>query len=290
MISVVIPAFNEEGAIADTVTHVRKVLGAQEGCVFEVVVVDDGSSDRTAELAEAAGARLVRKVHNVGYGHSLKLGIAAAQYDIIVITDADGTYPIDRIPELLDIYAKGYDMVVAERTGDHYRESALKQPLRAVLRALVEFTAGRRIPDPNSGLRVFSRETVMPFFSHLSNTFSFTTSVTLAYMLCQKYVTYVPIPYFERVGKTKVRLFRDSLRTMQYIVQAILYYNPLKLFLALCLALMIPSLLVAFGGVIAGSWPMIGLGAAGFLTSVVVFCVGLLGEQLRQLSVQSQST
>lgn len=290
MISVVIPAFNEEGAIAATVTHVREVLSAQEGCSFEVVVVDDGSSDRTAELAEAAGARLVRKVHNVGYGHSLKLGISAAQYDTIVITDADGTYPIDRIPELLEMYAKGYDMVVAERTGDHYRESALKQPLRAVLRALVEFTAGRRIPDPNSGLRVFSRRTVMPFFSHLSNTFSFTTSVTLAYMLCQKYVTYVPIPYFERVGKTKVRLFRDSLRTMQYIVQAILYYNPLKLFLALCLALMVPSLLAALTGVVIGSWPAIGLGVAGFLTSVVVFCFGLLGEQLRQLSVQSPST
>lgn len=283
MISIVIPAYNEQGAITETIQQVQRVLAARPDTPFEIVVVDDGSSDRTAELAEAAGARVLRKVHNVGYGHSLKLGIEAASHDTIVITDADGTYPIDRIPELLDVYAKGFDMVVAERTGDHYRESALKQPLRAVLRTLVEFTAGRRIPDPNSGLRVFSRQTVMPFFSHLSNTFSFTTSVTLAYMLCQKYVTYVPIPYHERVGQTKVRLFRDSLRTMQYIVQAILFYNPLKLFLALSLALWTPGLLCAIGGLITSHWPLAGIGAATLLTGVVVFCFGLLGELLRQL-------
>ena len=174
---------------------------------------------------------MVRHPHNVGYGRSLKNGIAAAQYDMIAICDADGTYPAAAIPELVRLHREGFDMAVGRRQGPHYRESMLKMPMRALLRFLVEWTAGRHIPDINSGLRVFSRAAVMQYFAHLCDTFSFTTSLTLAYMMTGRFVAYAPIDYFERAGRSKVRLFRDALRTLQYIVEAILYYNPLKLFL-----------------------------------------------------------
>ncbi len=280
LISVVIPAYNEEGSVVETVTRIRTVLADRE---HEIIVVDDGSSDDTARLAASAGAHVVSKVHNVGYGHSLKLGIASATHDTIVILDADGTYPVEEIPRLLARYEEGFDLVVAARTGAHYRESALKHPLRVVLKALVEFTAGRRIPDVNSGLRVFSKKTVTPFFPNLSDSFSFTTSQTLAYMLRAKFVDYIPVDYHKRVGETKVRLFRDSLRTLQFIVQAILHYNPLKLFLVLCLFTGLPSLLLGLAGVALLSWPLIGMGFAGAMVTILIFSLGLISELLKQI-------
>src|SRR5262249_41839538 len=150
--------------------------------------------------------------------------------DTIVITDADGTYPIASMPQLIREYQRGFDMVVGARMGEHYRESFIKAPLRALLRAIVEFTAARRIPDINSGLRVFSRASVSRYFTHLCDTFSFTTSMTLAYMMNSRFVHYVPIEYHERSGQTNVRLLRDSMRTMQYIIEAATYFNPLKIF------------------------------------------------------------
>ena len=130
----------------------------------EIIVVNDGSRDATEERAKDAGARVITHPHNVGYGASLKHGIKSALHDTIVISDADGTYPITAIPELLREYNSGFDMVVGARQGIHYHQSFLKKHLRNVLRWMVEFISGRVIPDINSGLRVFSRKTVLPLF------------------------------------------------------------------------------------------------------------------------------
>ena len=127
MISVVIPALNERNAIVETVERTREVLAAAKLEPFEIVVVDDGSDDGTGELAKQAGAHVLRHPHNIGYGRALKDGIAAAQYDIIVITDADGSYPIEEIPALVALYQSGFDMVVGARTGKQYRESSLSR-------------------------------------------------------------------------------------------------------------------------------------------------------------------
>jgi glycosyltransferase involved in cell wall biosynthesis len=250
---------------------------------FEIIVVDDGSTDETGKVAAEAGARVVRHPHNVGYGRSLKKGIEAATYDLIAISDADGTYPASAIPEFVRLYQQGFDMVVGQRHGPHYRQSALKVPLRAILRFLVEWTAGRRIPDINSGLRVFSRAAVMTYFPHLCDTFSFTTSMTLAYMMTNRFVTYSRIDYFERDGRSKVRLFRDSLRTLQYVVEAILYYNPLKIFLLfslVCLVAAVVMMLVSlYFAIVTGV--MLAVGAA--MVSVVILGIGMLAVLLKQI-------
>lgn len=280
MISVVIPAYNESASITATVAAVR---GALANFVHEIIVVNDGSTDDTRRHAEASGARVVNQPHNLGYGAALKAGIRAAQYDTVVITDADGTYPNEHMPRLVEEFGQGFDMVVGARSGSHYRESALKAPLRALLKWLVEFTTGRRIPDVNSGLRVFSRHTVLPYLDTLCDTFSFTTSLTLAYMMTSKFVRYVPIEYHRRVGQTKVRLLRDSLRTLQYIVQAILYYNPLKLFILACAvvaAFAVVSAIAALRWHSGVAWLISG---AAVLTTAVVFCLGLVAELLKQI-------
>lgn len=289
MISVIIPAYNEENAVGETIVSIRTTLDEAGYQDYEIIVVDDGSSDQTAEAAGKAGARVISKPQNIGYGHSLKVGITAATHDTIVITDADGTYPIAAIPSLVQRYQDGFDMVVGARTGEHYRESALKSPLRRVLKWLVEFTAGRAIPDVNSGLRIFSRASIMPFFDHLCDTFSFTTSVTLAYMLRRKYVEYIPIDYHKRVGTTKVRLFRDSLRTLQYIVQAIVFYNPLKIFIILAFALGCMGFL-GLGLRLAGVESAGMVGFQSFIAAVLVFALGLVADLLRQIEFRPDET
>lgn len=282
MITIVIPAYNEESSIGETINTCRKIMSAQS-LPYEVVVVDDGSSDNTHSIALDAGARVVRHPHNVGYGRSLKDGIAAASFDIIAITDADGTYPIDRIPELVAEYQKGFDMVVGARQGKHYDESFGKKMLRVILRWLVEYTAGRKIPDINSGLRVFSRRTVRPYHQYLCDTFSFTTSLTLAYMMNGKFVKYLPIAYEKRVGQTKVRLFRDSLRTMQFIVEAMLYYNPIKVFLALSIGVAVVGLATALGAVVFSRTEFFAVAFLLLVSSLLTFCIGLVSVQLKQL-------
>lgn len=248
MISVIIPALNERNGIVETIARAKTVLDGAALTPYEIIVVDDGSNDGTGTLAEQAGAKVLRHAHNIGYGRSLKDGIRAATYDTIVISDADGSYPMEAIPALVARYNEGFDMVVGARTGPNYRESMLKSPLRAVLKTIVEFTANRDIPDINSGLRVFKREVAIAYFAHVSDLFSFTTSLTLAYMMNAKFVDYIPIDYKERIGRSKVNLFRDSVRTLQYVLEACTYYNPLKIFVLLAMICMVLAVISLIGG------------------------------------------
>jgi polyisoprenyl-phosphate glycosyltransferase len=287
MISIVIPALNEAGGIAGTIGALCEMLEGAGIADAEIVVVDDGSSDDTGAIALSAGASVVRHPHNVGYGQSLKTGILAARHDSIVIIDADLTYPAAAIPRLLARFEQGFDMVVGARTGHHYEGGAFKGPLRQVLKFVVEFSAGRSIPDANSGLRVFNRKTVTPYLPHLCNTFSFTTSLTLAYMMTGRFVDYLPIDYHARVGRTKVRLFMDSLRTLQYIVQAIIYYSPLKLFLLLTLLTILLAVGGFLGSALTGLNAFYYLGIGGLLVSILVFALGLLADLLRQILVRT---
>lgn len=283
MISIVIPAYNEQEQITSTIHTAATVLRSAGLEPFEIIVVDDGSIDATGSKSELAGARIVTHIHNLGYGRSLKDGIAACKYDIVVISDADGTYPLSEIPALTAEYRRGFDMVVGARTGEHYRESFVKSPMRKVLKWLVEFTAGRSIPDINSGLRIFSRKTMMRYFNHLCDTFSFTTSATLAYMMTGRTVSYIDIPYHERVGTTKVRLLRDSLRTLQYIVEAIVYYNPLKIFIV-CSALCVVLGLICIPFAIAFQIATLFMFSAGtMLVAILIFALGLLAVLLKQI-------
>ncbi|MGO6853056.1 glycosyltransferase family 2 protein [Rhizobium beringeri] len=287
MISVVIPALNEEDSIGETVHAVKAVLTSADIVPFEVVVVDDGSADKTGEIARAAGAKVIRHPHRAGYGRSLKDGIRAAAYETIAITDADGTYPVGDIPSLYARHREGFDMTVGARGGKHYRESLLKMPLRWVLKKLVEFTADRKVPDINSGLRIFHRSTVLSYFDHLCDTFSFTTSLTLAYMMTGRFVDYVPINYHKRVGKTKVKLLKDALKTFQYILEAAIYFNPLRIFLLLSGVVASSGLVSLLAALIIHLNVFFFIGVGAIISSIIVLSIGFLAVLLRQIMVKS---
>jgi glycosyltransferase involved in cell wall biosynthesis len=283
MLSVVIPAFNEVSVIESTINEIKKIFSENEYTDAEIILVDDGSSDNTSEAAIKAGAATIVHPHNIGYGRSLKDGIEKAKFDMIVITDADGTYPLEKIPELVNEFSKGFNMVVGARQGENYDESFKKKILRLILKKLVEFTAGRKIPDINSGLRIFSRKEIIPFFSKLCDTFSFTTSLTLAYMMNGKFVKYIPIDYKKREGATKVRLFRDSVRTLQFIIEAILFYNPIKIFIVFCVSLIGFAFFNFMLSFIFRLTVTFYLGVGCILISVILFGLGLLSVQLKHL-------
>lgn len=288
MISIVIPAFNEAEAIQSTIQGVQEALGKAGLEPFEIIVVDDASDDGTGAIAKEAGAEVISHPLNAGYGRSLKDGILAAKFDTIIITDADGTYPLSEIPTLFAEYDKGLDMVVGARQGTAYRETFLKSPLRLFLKFLVEFSCGSRVPDVNSGLRIFCRSTVIPYFRHLANGFSFTTSQTLSYLMTGRFVRYVPISYYPRIGKSKVRLLRDSLRTLQYIVESITYYNPLKIFLLMSFILIIAATIGFIAAYATQIFAFYYLSLGSSLLAVLVFALGLMAVLLKQTVVGSE--
>ena len=285
-LSVVIPAYNEEAAIVATIQRCQNALAFLGRENLEILVVDDGSTDRTGELARQQGITVQRHPTKGGYGLSLKDGIRTAKFDTIAISDADGSYPVEEIPTLLEKYAQGFDMVVGARTGKHFRGTFLKYPMRLISRWMVEFTVGQRIPDVNSGLRIFSKQECMALFNHLCNHFSFTTSLTLGYIMGSKFLASVPIPFFARVGVSKVRFSRDSLRTLQFIVHAILYYNPLKIFLLLCAVILIFAFRCFTVTLVAHLTSTFLLGLGSILPSFIIFSLGLLAELMHQIMIK----
>lgn len=249
-LSVVVPVYNEKNGIAPTVEQVVSIL---KGVVepTELVLVNDGSSDGTEDLlpnlatkysTEQVPVRVVNHAKNRGYGASLKSGITAAANDTICITDADATYPNDRIPSLLEIYRSGYEMVVGQRS--FKRLPRLTKPAKWFLNKLANFLVGRRIPDINSGLRIFDRELAKQFFPMISDGFSFTTTITLAMLSSGYQVRYEPIEYMHREGKSKIKPVRDTLNFIQLIIRTVLYFNPLKIFLPLSFSIVVLAVLL----------------------------------------------
>ncbi len=230
-LTLVIPAWNEGHAIGGVVRECRQVLD-RLGVTHEIIVVDDGSDDQTGHEAGAAGATIIRNPVNRGYGFSILRGIRAARHDWIAILDADGTYSPSELETLL-AKAGEFDMVVGQRTGRHYHGSVVKRLSRMVFKGLAEFTAGCRIPDINSGMRLFRREFALEHRLSMSVGFSFTTTITLIALLEGLHVGFVPISYEARIGRSKVKWSRDILRSLQIISEVILLYNPLKFFLLL---------------------------------------------------------
>lgn len=275
-VSVIIPAFNEELGVAQVVASIKQLL-SNEGYTTEVIVVDDGSTDATFTHAASAGARVLKHNSNRGYGASLKTGIAAAKHDTIVITDADGTYPASHIPDLLAELTFA-DMVVGARIGTYVRIPFVRRPAKWVLNRLANYLADAHIPDLNSGLRAFRRDVVTQYFSILPNQFSFTTTITLA-MHCDRYaISYLPINYMARKGKSKIVPW-DAGSFLVLILRTAMLFRPFRVFLPLvllCLLYGIVKMLIDFT-----HQPNISASALlAMVSALLILLIGMLGDAI----------
>ncbi|OKH18328.1 glycosyltransferase family 2 protein [[Limnothrix rosea] IAM M-220] len=243
-VSIVIPVFNEEEAIAATIEQINGIF-ADTSQVYELIIVNDGSTDNTAHiLKKQTNISLFEHPVNRGYGAALKTGIVHAKYDLIVITDADGTYPNERLPDLIAL-AERFDMVVGSRTGENVTYSNIRKIPKFFLVGFAQWIAKQKIPDLNSGMRVFKKEIAQEFIHILPDTFSFTTTITLAMLTNNYIVHYEPIDYFHRVGNSKIKPIRDTLRFFKLIFRTGIYFAPIRIFVPIA-SLFFLGFLVSF--------------------------------------------
>ena len=235
----IIPVYNEQDAIIEVIQQIKKLHIKKE-----IIVIDDCSNDNTQlQCSKIDKIIYKRSLQNFGYGYSIKQGIKIAKYDNLVILDGDNTYPIDEFLNLKKKFDDGFDMVIGKRIGKNLNLSPYKSFLRMILKIIVEFATGEKIPDINSGYRIFKKDHLKRYLNIMCDTFSFSTSMTLIHIFLKKTICYVDIPYRDRVGKSKVKLIKDSLRTLQYISELLLYFNPLKFYLLISLILVTIGLL-----------------------------------------------
>lgn len=281
-LAVVIPAFNEQGGVGAIVSRVRASL---EGAPFSfgITVVDDGSTDGTADEAEAHGARVIRLGENGGYGAALKAGIYDTESQYVAITDADGTYPPEQIPVLFK-HLPGADMVVGSRAMTDVSIPHIRRPAKMFLNWLASYLSGRRIPDLNSGLRIMRRSTLLRFIQLLPSGFSFTSTITLA-MLCTGHrVIYIPVECAARVGSSKIRA-ADFSAFLMLVLRTVVLFNPLKVFLPLGTALACIGLVkLAYDLYI---WNLSETAVMAFLSAIIVWAVGLLADMIARLQLTS---
>ncbi len=231
-ITIIIPAFNEQASIGGVLDSLREWHTRAE-----IIVIDDGSVDRTAEIAQNAGVRVIRHSINKGYGAALKTGIRAASGEIIVMMDADGQHCADQIKALLDAMGDN-DMVVGAR-GKGSHTPLVRKPLKWILGQVANYLAQTKIPDLNSGLRTFRSDVAKSFLHLLPNRFSFSTILTLAYLKEGYNIEYVPIVATPRVGKSAVNPINDGFNAILLIVRIIALFDPLRVFLPMSIALFV---------------------------------------------------
>lgn len=279
-VSIIIPAYNEEKSIGKTIDEIKGTL-EHNNFQYEIIVVDDGSTDKTAKIALEKKVKLIANDFNHGYGASIKAGVRQSKYNIILITDADGTYPVEDVPTILR-HMENYDMVVGARVGYKVKIPLLRRPAKWMLAKLANYLSESNIVDLNSGLRAIKKEIFVKFNRLLPDGFSLTATITLALLTNGYQVKYVPINYNRRIGKSKIRPIQDTLNFLQLIIRAALLFNPLKIFLPIGMIFCLFGICVFFYSILFLPYTL-DITAAVLLTSgVQLLAIGLLADLINK--------
>ncbi len=278
-LSIILPSFNEEGAIADTIESIKKLALPP----FEIIVVDDGSTDATRERAAAAGARVLAHPYNIGNGAAVKTGIRSARGDVLCFLDGDGQHDPEDIPRLLT-HIDRYHMVVGARqrgSETHWHRDLANFFYNRFASLLCSF----KIEDLTSGFRAMRRIDAIRFCDMFPNRFSYPTTSTLAFLRSGRGVKYVPIKTRFRVGTSKIRIFRDGIIFLMIILKIAMSFSPYRVFLPVSAALFILGICwytytyLVFGRFTNMSHLLIN-------SSVIVFMLGLIAEQIASMRLE----
>lgn len=276
-ISVVLPAKNEAGGLPRTLERLREVLPGAE-----IIVVDDGSTDQTAELAAALGAKVLGSPYSMGNGAAIKRGARAASGEVIVFMDADGQHDPSHVPRLLDRLDQGYDMVVGAR--DWEGQAGVSRGLaNSFYNWLATRMTGFQVKDLTSGFRVARADKFKEFLHLLPNGFSYPTTSTMAFFRSAYAVAYEPIPVARRIGRSHIRPLRDGVRFLLIIFKIATLYSPLKLFAPTALAFFMVGL-GYYAYTFAAHGRFTNMSMLLFSASVIIFLIGLISEQITGLT------
>jgi glycosyltransferase involved in cell wall biosynthesis len=282
-ISIVIPIFNEATGLAELIRKIHALELAQA----EVVVVDDGSSDGSAEIALKAGANVIRHPYNIGNGASVKSGIRAAQGRWIVLMDGDGQHKPEDIPKLL-AEAGDYHMVVGSRAkGSKLRLH--RNAANAVYNLLASYVTQFKVQDLTSGFRVLSRRDALRFIDLLPNTFSYPTTLTLAFLRSGLTVKYVPIQTLYRSGQSKISLVTDGVRFFLIIAKIATLFSPFRVFLPVSIMFFLAGM-ANYAYTYYTEHRFTNMSALMFTAAVIVFMLGLISEQIALLRMERQQS
>jgi polyisoprenyl-phosphate glycosyltransferase len=274
-VSIVLPCYNEEGHVVAEVERITAVMDAS-GYNYELLCVDDCSTDSTLAKLEEIAPRFPRMtivpfLRNGGSGTVRRIGTQRARGNIVVWTDADMSYPNERIPELVEFLEKDpkLDQVVGARTSEQGSHKLARVPAKWTIRKIAEILTGTKIPDLNSGLRAFRREVSLPYLRLLPPGFSCVTTITVAFLSNQHPVYYMPIDYYKRAGKSKFKFFKDAYRYILQVLRMVMYFNPLKVLMPLALTLLSV-------GVVKGIVDVIDHPVKIAINTVLIFVTGLI--------------
>ncbi|MBN7795397.1 glycosyltransferase family 2 protein [Parahaliea mediterranea] len=277
--SIIIPAKNEERGLKGLLPSLLSLYPNTE-----IIVVDDGSSDNTAEVCRQEGVEVISHPYSKGNGAAIKTGARAASGDVLVFMDGDGQHGPEDIARLLEKYEEGYELVVGARSGLADQASVARWGANSIYNRLASWMVNRQIPDLTSGFRAVDRRKFLSFLYLLPNGFSYPTTSTMAFFRAGFSVGFVPITTQPRVGKSHINWLRDGVRFFLIIFKIGTLYSPLKVYFpvsVLLAALGVVNYLMA--SLASGSFRFTNMSTLLILAGVIVFLMGLLAEQLTNL-------
>jgi len=229
MLTVLLPCYNEEQVLGKVIGDIHATLKGSD-YAYEILIVDDGSTDQSASIAEHLGCRVIRHGNRRGTGASCKTGIRDAKGDIIVMLDADGTYMASDILKLLKFFPD-FDQVNGARTSEQGTLMYLRRPVKWLLSQWAGYLVNQPIPDINTGLKAFKRNKIMDYLWAIPDGFSCVSSLTLIFFFTHCSVKYIPTPYFKRIGFSKFHPIIDTFKAIKTILRLAIYFRPLRVFL-----------------------------------------------------------
>jgi glycosyltransferase involved in cell wall biosynthesis len=281
-LTVLMPVYNEAEGVGPTLDRLLQMLRDFPTMKWEVVCVNDGSTDATAQVLSAykneSEVAVLTNKSNRGYGAALKRGARRARGRMVALIDADGTYDPEDLTPLLKAIQRGADMAIGARVGQNVHIPPMRRPAKWALTKLAEFLAREPIPDLNSGLRVIRRELLMEHMGLLPDGFSLTTTLTLALVTGGWRVEYIPISYAKRMGQSSIRPIRDTLKFVGIILRTTTHFNPLRVFGPVSGALMLAGVGVGFISKFVFGELMDATSVTLFLGGLQLLATGLLAD------------